>query len=395
MNLSVLSPEAQHFIEAHLNSDINALILKGSPFPELTIQELCVQIEAKKRCKTKLSHWYQTENIYYPNRLNIEQTSSEKTALYKSSLVSGDVLIDTTGGFGVDVFFFSRTMKNVVHCELNPTLSQIATHNYRQFKKENIQCIATNGIEYITQNEQQYDWIYSDPSRRNDLKGKVFLLEDCLPNLPKHLHELFKKTRNILVKVSPVLDLTSAIRELDFVKEIHIVAVHNEVKELLFILEKDYTQDLQIKTVNLAKNGVQNFGFTYKSFVEVTYEEAGNFLYEPNSAILKSGGFNEVAAQYQLAKLHPHSHLYTSDSLIKFPGRRFKIIQQTNYNKKKLGKLIPSKKANITTRNFPETVAQIRKKTGLKDGGDQYLFFTTNSKNERIVLICERIDDSQ
>lgn len=392
MNLTLLTPAVQQFIDANLQSNITSLILKGSPFPEVTIQEICEQIEAKNRCKTKLRHWYQKENIYYPNRLNIEQTSSEKTALYKSSLVKGELLIDTTGGFGVDVFFFSKVIKNVVHCELNPKLSQIVAHNYDQLKKNNISCIQTDGIAHITQNEQQYDWIYSDPSRRNDLKGKVFLLEDCLPNIPKHLNDLFKKTSNILLKVSPVLDITSAIRELNFVKEVHVVAVDNEVKELLFVLEKGYTNEIQILTINLTKNGGQHFNFTYQSSAAVIYEEAKSYLYEPNSAVLKSGGFNDISDQYKLPKLHQHSHLYTSDALIDFPGRRFKVVHQSNYNKKKILKLIPSKKANITTRNFPETVAQIRKKTGLKDGGDQYLFFTTNLKNERIVLICSKVD---
>lgn len=391
MNLTLLSPTVQQFITSNLQSNITSLILKGSPFPDLSIQEICEQIAAKNRCKTKLSHWYQSENIYFPNRLNIEQTSSESTALYKSSLVKGELLIDTTGGFGVDVFFFSKVMKNVVHCELNSKLSKIAAHNFTQLKKENITCIHTNGIEYITKNTQQYDWIYSDPSRRNDLKGKVFLLEDCLPNIPKHLNCLFEKTNNILLKVSPVLDITSAIRELNFVKEVHVVAVDNEVKELLFVLEKGYTQQIQIRSINLRKNKDQLFNFNYQSSVEAQFEEPKSYLYEPNSAVLKSGGFNDISQQFQLSKLHKHSHLYTSDTLLEFPGRRFKILHQTKYNKKKILKLLSSKKANITTRNFPETVAQIRKKTGLKDGGDQYLFFTTNLKNEHIVLICTQI----
>jgi len=391
LNLNLLTPEVQQFIDANLQSSITSLILKGSPFPKVTIQEICEQIEAKNRCKTKLNHWYNATNIYYPNRLNIEQTSSEKTALYKSSLVNGELLIDTTGGFGVDVFFFSKVIKQVIHCELNPKLSQIVAHNYAQLKKDNIQCIQTNGIAHITKNEEQYNWIYSDPSRRNDLKGKVFLLEDCLPNIPKHLDNLFKKTNNILLKVSPVLDITSAIRELNYVKEVHVVAVQNEVKELLFVLKKDYTQEIQIFTINLAKKGEQLFNFKYQSEVAVNYEAPKFYLYEPNSAILKSGGFNDVSHQFKLSKLHKHSHLYTFEQLIEFPGRRFKILHQTNYNKKKILKLITSKKANITTRNFPETVAQIRKKTGLKDGGDSYLFFTTNLKNEHIVLICARV----
>ena len=391
MNVSLLNTTIQKFITAHLNSDITKLILKGSPFPEVTIQEVCEQIEAKKRCHNKLNLWFNTENIYFPNRLNIEQTSSEITATYKSNLVSGNHLIDTTGGFGIDVYFFSKVMKQVTHCELNTKLSTIVKHNYTQLKRSNIECIQTNGIHFITKNKKHYDWVYSDPSRRNDLKGKVFLLEDCLPNIPQHLNALFEKTNNILLKVSPVLDITSAIKELNFVKEIHVVAVQNEVKELLFVLEKGYENEIKLFTVNISKNNIQQFQFTYQSDAPALYNLPKNYLYEPNSAILKSGGFNEVSYQLQLHKLHQHAHLYTSDQLVAFPGRRFKILFETNYNRKKILQLLASKKSNITTRNFPETVAQIRKKTGLKDGGDTYLFFTTNLKNERIVLICSKV----
>ena len=391
MNTSLLNTSIQKFITKHINSNITTLILKGSPFSEVTIQEVCEQIEAKKRCQTKLSLWFDTANIYYPNRLNIEQTSSEITANYKSKLVSGNTLVDTTGGFGVDTYYFSKAIKKVTHCELDSKLSSLVKHNYTQLKRTNIQCIQTNGIAFIINNNNHYNWIYSDPSRRNDLKGKVFLLEDCLPNIPKHLEGLFEKSDNILLKISPILDITSAIRELHFVKEIHIVAIQNEVKELLFILEKGHTKEVKLVTINITKTEEQHFQFTYQSETQALYGEPKTYLFEPNSAILKSGGFNNISARFKIAKLHQHSHLYTSEELIKFPGRRFRILSQTTYHRKKLHALIPNKKANITTRNFPETVAQIRKKTGLKDGGDTYLFFTTNIKNQRIVLICTKI----
>ena len=390
MNKEILNTKVQDFINANLKSDITKLILKGSPFANISIQEIAEQISAKVKCEKKLPIWFSAENIYFPNRLNIEQTSSEITAKYKANLVSGESLIDITGGFGVDAYFFSQKVKNVTHCELNEELSNIVSHNLTPLKIENISTHLGNGIDYLKNTTEKYDWVYTDPSRRNDAKGKVFLLEDCLPNIPENLDDLFEKSENILIKVSPILDISSAINELKFVKEIHIVAVNNEVKELLFLLEKNYNSDVQIRTINFNKKENQIFNFNLYESINATYAEPKKYLFEPNSAILKAGGFNNISNQLNIDKLHQHSHLYTSNELLNFPGRSFEIKHCISYDRKQLKKLIPSKKANITTRNFPETVAQIRKKTKLKDGGNQYLFFTTDVNNKHIVLICEK-----
>jgi len=390
LNKEILNTKVQDFINAYLKSDITKLILKGSPFANISIQEIAEQISAKVKCEKKLPIWFSAENIYFPNRLNIEQTSSEITAKYKANLVSGESLIDITGGFGVDAYFFSQKVKNVTHCELNEELSNIVSHNLTPLKIENISTHLGNGIDYLKNTTEKYDWVYTDPSRRNDAKGKVFLLEDCLPNIPENLDDLFEKSENILIKVSPILDISSAINELKFEKEIHIVAVNNEVKELLFLLEKNYNSDVQIRTINFNKKENQIFNFNLYESINATYAEPKKYLFEPNSAILKAGGFNNISNQLNIDKLHQHSHLYTSNELLNFPGRSFEIKHCISYDRKQLKKLIPSKKANITTRNFPETVAQIRKKTKLKDGGNQYLFFTTDVNNKHIVLICEK-----
>ncbi len=391
MNKYILHTSIQQYINVNLTADISKILFKGTPFLDVSTQEIVEQIVAKNKCATKLPTWYNTPNIYYPNKLNIEQTSSEITANYKATLISGKSLIDITGGFGVDAFAFSKQMKQVYHCEINENLSKIVTHNYKQLYIKNIKTIACDGIKYLQKDNTKFDWIYIDPSRRNDCKGKVFLLKDCLPNVPENIDFLFEKCDNILLKNSPILDLTSAIKELKFVKEIHIVAVQNEVKELLFILEKDYINSIQIKTVNFNKNNIQLFDFKLNKTAIATFSLPKKHVYEPNSAILKSGGFNQISHQLNIDKLHQHSHLYTSNQLINFPGRRFEIKHIISFDKKLLKKLIPTKKANITTRNFPQTVAQIRKKTGLRDGGNQYLFFTTDCNNKHLVLICEKI----
>lgn len=390
MNLNILLTEVQDFINANLKTDVTKLVLKGSPFENVTIQEIAEQIVAKNKCENKLPTWFLTEHIYYPNKLNIEQTSSEITANYKANLISGKTIIDITGGFGVDAYYFSQKVKNVTHCEINKELSEIVTHNLKQLKVTNIETKNEDGLAFLAENNLNFDWVYTDPSRRNDTKGKVFLLEDCLPNIPKNLELLFNYTDSILIKVSPILDITSAIRELNFVKEIHIVAMENEVKELLFVLEKNYPQPIAIKTVNFSKKEQQKFDFIFNEDNTATYSEPKTYLFEPNSAILKAGGFSQISSQLSIDKLHPHSHLYTSNELIDFPGRTFKIEHCISYDKKLIKNLIPTKKANITTRNFPESVEQIRKKTGLKDGGNQYLFFTTNLQNEKVIIICSK-----
>ncbi|MDO9276668.1 MAG: class I SAM-dependent methyltransferase [Lutibacter sp.] len=391
MKQPILNKEIQDFINANLKSDVTKLILKGSPFATVSIQEIAAQILAKNSCEKKLPTWFNAENIYYPNKLNIEQTSSEITAAYKSNLVSGASLIDITGGFGVDVYFFSQKVKKITHCEISEDLSDIVTHNFKQLKVKNAKTHFGDGIEFLKKYAGKFDWIYADPSRRNDAKEKVFLLKDCLPNIPENLDILFQKSDHILLKVSPILDISSAINELNNVKEIHVVAVENEVKELLFLLEKNHTQNINIKTINFNKEAIQTFNFSLNEAVSSTFSEPKKYLFEPNAAILKAGAFQQISVHLKIDKLHQHSHLYTADNLIDFPGRRFEIKHAVSYDKKQLLQLIPSKKANITTRNFPETVAQIRKKTGLKDGGNQYLFFTTDANNKHLVLVCEKV----
>lgn len=392
MNAAILNPEVQKIIKDNLKNDLTKLILKGTTFKEVSIQEIAQQIEGANKCIKKLPNWFNTEGIIYPKKVNLEQTSSEATAIYKAELINGNSLIDLTGGYGIDCYYFSKKTSKVTHCELNQELSEIVKHNCTKLNVSNINTINVNSIEYLESNESKYDWIYIDPSRRNDAKGKVFLLNDCLPNVPKNLDLLFERSNNILIKNSPILDISSTINELNHVKEIHVIAVHNEVKELLFILEKGYSNPVTVKTVNLQKGDNQYFEFQIGPHKLADYELPLTYLYEPNTAILKSGGFHQIASQLNIAKLHQHSHLYTSENLIDdFPGRKFVIEKILNYNKKEILKELPQKKANITIRNFPETVAQIRKKTKIKDGGDLYLFFTTNMNAEKQVLLCKKV----
>ena len=392
MNKSILNTGLQDFINKNWNADIMSVLLKKPLFEGVSQKELVEQLEAKKRCKNKLPTWFATPNIYYPNKLNIEQTSSERTASYKANLINGKSLADITGGLGVDSYFFAKKFEEVVHCELDAHLSEIASHNFKVLNQDNITCIGENGIDFLKTTNKTFDWLYIDPSRRSDLKGKVFLLEDCIPNLPANLSLLFEKTKNILVKTSPLLDIKQGIKELDFVKEIHVVAVKNEVKELLFILQHGFSGDILIKTINLLQDASQTFDFWLNGESEaiISYGDPESYLYEPNVAILKSGGFKSIGKAYRLKKLHTHSHLFTSSELQDFPGRRFKIKEILPYSKN-LFKSHKNFKANITTRNFPLSVAELRKKHKIKDGGEIYLFFTKIENNTLVVLHCKKV----
>lgn len=371
-----------------------SVLLHGPQFEGVSPKELVAQLEAKKKSRDKLPTWFHSANIYYPNKLNIEQTSSEATARYKAQIVSGKSLVDLTGGFGVDCYFFSQKIASVVHCEISPELSEIAAHNFKILDRKNINCISADGMDFLKTMTQTFDWIYIDPSRRNNKKGKVFLLADCLPNLPENLDLVFQKTQNVLLKTSPLLDIKQGISELAHVKEVHVVALNNEVKELLFVLEKDFVGSIAIQTVNIINGKEDKFRFMLEDEQNSTVAlgEPSTYLYEPNAAIMKSGGFKSIGATYQFHKLHPHSHLYTSTNLIDFPGRSFVIEKALPYSKGSM-KTLGIAKANITTRNFPLSVADIRKKHNIKDGGETYLFFTKDLNDSLLVLQCTKTMD--
>ena len=392
MDSSLLHPEIQKFITANIGADSSKLALQKNPFPNVNWIAILNQIAAKTKAKDKLPTFFKTENLIYPSKISVEQTSSEKTALYKASLVSGDTLIDLTGGFGVDDLYFSKVMKNVIHCEIEEELSNLVQHNFEILGIQNVQCELGDSYSYLEKTNSKYDWIYIDPSRRNDTKGKVFMLKDCLPNVPELLPFYFTKTDNILIKTAPILDISAGLLELSNVKRIHIVAVDNEVKELIWELSKSFSGAKTIKTINSTSEKSEEFSFELNSNTQFpNYDLPKKYLYEPNSAIMKSGGFDEIGIQYQLDKLHQHSHLYTSEKKIDFPGRVFEIQEVISYTKREMKSFLENKKANITTRNFPDSVEEIRKKWKIKDGGNVYCFFTTDMNNHKIVLICTKI----
>lgn len=361
-----------------------------NPFPDFDWKWILNQIKARQKAEIKLPTWFSNTEIVFPNALSIEQTSSEFLANYKASLISGEHLIDLTGGFGVDAYYFSKKFKKVTHCEFQTELSEIVRHNFKVLNVENIQMFCGDSLEYLQNSNEIFDWIYIDPARRDAAKSKVFLLKDCTPNVVELQDFLWTKSNQLLIKTAPLLDLHSITKELNNVKRIYIIALHNEVKELLIVLEKNHTNKPILTAVNLFKNGTLiQHDFEFQDEQTAPYNLPQTYLYEPFSSYLKTGLYNTLAQQFDVKKLHKHSHLYTSDQFKDFPGRVFKIEKVIPYNKKNL-KQFEQQKWNVTTRNFPLKVEELRKKHKLKEGGTVYAFFTINLKNEKIVVICKK-----
>ena len=371
-------------------------MLQAKRYPHLPLPELVQQIQARQKAAQKLPTWAQHPEVVFPVALSVEQSSSETAAAYKASLVSGKLLIDLTGGFGVDSFHFARRFAQVVHIEQNPELQEIAQYNFGLLQAHNIQSLAATAEAFLESFAGKADVLYIDPARRGGANEKLHLLQDCEPDVLHLLPLLFSKARAVLLKTSPMLDIDLALAQLQCVAKVWVVAVQNEVKEVLYLLQPDAPQPAHAArtAVNLLPTGTaQQLCFTKaeEEAAPVSFSDPQLYIYEPNAAILKAGAYRYLGQHLHLHKLHPNSHLYTSATLVPdFPGRSFECVAVSRYNKKELLRQLPGKQANITVRNFPESVAEIRRKTGIREGGQTYLFFTTDMHQKPIVLICRK-----
>ena len=387
MNKNIFDKNVQDYISKNLSTDVFEIILKKQIFSKVTNKEIAEQISAKAKSKKKLPTYFNTPNIYFPNKVNIEQTSSKKTAEFKSKIVTGNTMIDATGGFGVDSMYFSKEFKKIIYIEENKELFEIVKANSKELGLNNIEHLNDDGIEYVKKTNTEIDLLYIDPSRRNKENKKVHFLSDCSPLIDYDLIESLQNFKTILIKCSPIIDLKKTINDLKVVSKIYIVGINNEVKEVLFSLNKQSNNDIKIKCIELS-NRELDFEFNINHIDNKKNgdnSEVLNYLYEPNSMILKSGAFSLICDRYDVKKLNTNSHLYTSKELIDFPGRVFEVESVVNYSKRNLKDLNISK-ANITTRNFPIDVKDIRRKSKILDGGDNYLFFTTNYLNKQIII---------
>ena len=316
----------------------------------------------------------------------LNNRSSEITAQYKARLATGTSLIDLTGGFGVDSFYFAKSIAAVTHCEINAELSEIAAHNAHVLDQKNLRFLAGDGIAYLRNTTETFDTIYIDPARRSTA-GKVFLLKDCTPNVVEYLELLLQKSRRIIIKTAPLLDISAGLNELKNVSEIHIVSVKNECRELLWIVEKEAAARLKIVCVTLNEKEKQfNFfkGEEEAAETRILSGTLSEFLYEPDAALLKSGAFNLIAKTYGLKKLDKQTQLYTSDTLNElFPGRIFRINRVISSGELKKEKQLIG---NVIVRNYRDKAENLVRKYKIKPDKHQFLIFT-QSKEEGYIVI--------
>lgn len=375
MNRNILKDEVQQYINKHINADVNQIALAKPIFENISSAELAGQIAAKKKSISKLPTWFKTGKIYYPALLSIEQCSSEPTANYKSILAKGNSLIDLTSGFGVDCFFFSKKVKNVYSCEINEELAEISAYNAEQLGASNIQVLAENGIAFLKNTTQQFGTIYIDPARRNQ-SNKVFKLKDCTPDVTEHVDLFLSKAERIIIKTAPLLDITAGLLALNNVSGIHIVSVKNECKELLWVIDKDFTGSTTVVCATLNES-LKTFKFAIEDLkiaTTIAQLEPTGYLYEPDVAILKSGAFNLTAERFDLKKLHQQTQLYFSEDIkIAFLGRIFEIEKLLTLNELKKEKNLAG---NVIVRNFPERAENLVKKYKIQPTHDDFIIFT-------------------
>jgi len=382
------------FIQKHQTKKLPEIALLLSKHPELDKEFILNQINGIQKAKNKLLEFANTEGIIFPSKLSFEQCSSEQTANYKniiirhSGLDSESSIKDLTGGFGIDSYYFSKQAKQVTYIEPNKDLFKIVEQNFKTLKANNIQTINLTCEEFLKDNPPKFDLAYIDPSRRNE-NQKVFMLADCAPNIVELQDDIFNIAPKILVKTSPILDIKQSIKELKTVTEVWVISVNNECKEVLYLLEDKLTANPTINTINLEKNSQEfSFDFETEENTNTDYSEPLNYLYEPNTSILKAGAFKSITQTFEVKKIAPNTHLYTSQNLIEdFPGRVFKIENTIPYQPKAFKKL-GIKKANASCRNFKESVEQVKKKLNLKDGGETYLFAITDNTKKPILILC-------
>lgn len=393
---SLLDQHVQQYITSKSDQGWKAsYAFEKNPFPQIATSEILQQIQGRARALKKLPLWAATKGILYPAPLSMEQCSSQTTAAYKANWLQCERMIDVTGGFGVDDYFMAKLAQSFTYCEMQSELAEIVAHNFAVLGATNVRIHIGNSTDYLQNSEEEYDLIYADPARRHDVKGKVFRLEDCTPNVVDLQTVYWKKTNRIALKLSPLMDISLVISQLQHVKEVRTVTYDGELKELLVLQQKAYQGPIQFTAAWHRKEQWSEFSFAQTDLNQnPTYGIAASYLYEPHPGLMKLGPWGELSQRYKVLKWEKNSHLFTSEELITdFPGRSFKITAIVPYSKKEIQQHGLPTKANISIRNFPETVEQLRKKWKIKDGGSEYLFFTTAENQEKLIVFCQKIEE--
>lgn len=378
------------FICQHRHDDIRQLALQGRKYPEVDMTYALEQIAGRQKAQTKLPTWAALDGILYPAHISMEQCSSETTAKYKAKIAgSGTLFVDLTAGFGVDAAFISRNFNHAITVERQSHLCEISSANYKLLGYDNIQVVCGDGVEYL-HSIKSADLIFIDPARRDEHGSRTYGIADCTPNILPLLDELLEKAERVMVKLSPMLDWRKAVEDIRKVSEVHIVSVDNECKELLLIISKN-ASPLKLFCAN--NDSVFECIVDGSTFVSPVCQcESLVFLYEPNASIMKGGCFGAVSARFNIPQIDKNSHLFISDNEVPdFPGRHFTIDRITSMNKRDLKlALYDIEKANITVRNFPMSVSELRKRLKLGDGGDTYIFATTVADGSHRLFVCRK-----
>lgn len=394
------------FIREYRERDIRQLALQANRFPDVDMPYALDQIQGWQIARSKLPKWAACDGVIFPPHLSMEQCSSEPTAQYKLNLAMewaervghASRMTDLTGGFGVDFSFTSCAFAAATYVERNEQLCHIVEHNLPLLGLNNATVVCADAAEYLSTVEPQ-TMLFLDPARRDEHGAKTVMLADCTPDVVQLLPKLLEKSRFTMLKLSPMLDWHKAVDDLQgTVREVHIVSVGGECKELLLVLSTVVESELKVYCADLstASAPLSLFVYTPGSSAPVANSKLkiqnSKFVHEPNASIMKAGCFDELAAAYGVSPVSRNSHLFLSDEPVEgFPGRSFVVERVTTMNKGELRKaLVGIEKANIATRNFPLTVAELRKRLKIKDGGDVYIFATTTAEGEHLLLISRK-----
>lgn len=376
------------YIRQHADEDVRQLALRGHKCPDVDLQYALEQIAGRQKARTKLPSWAAIDGIVYPPHLSMEQCSSEATARYKASIAGkGALFVDLTAGFGVDMAFISQGFQKAVHVEQQPQLCAISSENFRLLGLNHIEVVCGDGVAYL-HTMRHADLLFIDPARRDVHGGRTYDISDCTPNVLEILDEMLEKADRVMIKLSPMLDWRKAVADLGKVNEVHIISVDNECKELLLILSKTM-KPLRVFCVN----NDECFEVVEDLLPQPRpLPQDMRYLYEPNASVMKAGCFALIEQRFGVVQLERNSHLFVSDKeILGFPGRQFLIEKRTSMNKRELkATLADVDQANITVRNFPMSVAELRKRLKLKEGGDVYIFATTISDEGHQLLVCRK-----
>lgn len=393
------TPTLRDFIQQHLNDDTAELLLAARKYPDIDVPFAVEQIEARKRLKGKLPEWYENVELIVGGKVPAEQCSSEVTARFKRHIIEGESLCDMTGGMGVDFWYMSEGMKQAIYTERNETLCEIAKHNFevlKDGKHPEIEIRLGDGQKLPI---PSVDIIYLDPTRRAGDGSRVYAMEDCEPNIVAWQDELLQHAKMVLVKLSPMVDLTDVLRKLKGVTDVYIVAVRNECKEILVkqahaLGDSLYARSVTVHCVDFLTDKTIEDSYNLSDIAEITVVSDGveSYLYEPDVTLMKAQAFGSLCQRFPVYQLDYETHLMTSDEFIAdFPGRIFEVEEVIPFSSKVLKRLKKEMpQANIATRNFVMTADELRKKTGIKDGGEVYLFGAKVKDMGQILLKCRK-----